>query len=192
MKKTERRFFTVNQYKEEENWLNEMAARGWNLKKSGVFKYEFESGKPGEYTYRLELLDRDADSKESRQYINFLKETGIETVCECSNWIYLRRKSSDGPFNPENPMLSELSHKIRVHNVFSRLRNAFLVALGICAVIIMVFNFIEYSSPAFDFCKGFFEGMSFAICILLAITVPSFSQLTREIENTVKEMYLHE
>lgn len=44
-------------YEKEEIWLNEMAAKGLNLISVSFCRYGFEDGTPGEYNYRLELLD---------------------------------------------------------------------------------------------------------------------------------------
>lgn len=192
MKKTVTKFWSVNEYHEEEKWLNEMAAEGWNLVKTGVVKFEFESGKPNEYIYRLELLDKDASSKESQNYINFLEETGIEKVGECNNWVYLRKKTSEGPFAPANESLNGLSHEVRVLNVFEGIRATLLVICGITAIAGTVMNFIDAEASVFQFFMGFFEGITLALCVILAVTVPVFKSLRGNITKAVKEMALHQ
>jgi len=99
MKKTVRKIFFLWEYEKEEAWINEMALAGWMLTQTGFRKYVFETGTPGEYTYRLELLEKDPHSPESKSYLDFLQETGIEVEGECINWIYLRCKTEECKFD---------------------------------------------------------------------------------------------
>ncbi|WP_239443060.1 DUF2812 domain-containing protein [Gordonibacter sp. An230] len=43
-------------------------------------RYVFEECEPGAYEYRLELLENMACAAESRRYLGFLEEMGIECV----------------------------------------------------------------------------------------------------------------
>lgn len=192
MKKIERRFWAINQYREEENWLNDMSAAGWQLVKAGIMKYEFESGPRNEYTYRLELLEKEASSEESQNYINFLEEAGIEKVGECNNWVYLRRKSSEGPFEPANKALNELTHAIRIQSSFEKIRANFIILFAVVVIASFICNFFDYSAPWFDFMKGFFEGMSFALAVVFALTSSIFKGFRRDVERIAREMALHE
>lgn len=80
MEKVIRKKFFVWQYEKEEQWINQLSAQGWHLRKASLFKYVFERGLPNEYDYRLELLEKDIDSPNQAGYMRFLVETGIETV----------------------------------------------------------------------------------------------------------------
>lgn len=51
------RVFWLWDFDKEERWLNEMASQGWQLRHPGFCNYLFEKGEPGEYVYRLEMLD---------------------------------------------------------------------------------------------------------------------------------------
>ena len=42
----------------EENWINEMSAKGWHFKQFRLGMYAFEKGEPGEYIYRVDYLDK--------------------------------------------------------------------------------------------------------------------------------------
>lgn len=46
----------------------------------GFCRYTFEPCRPGEYGIRLELLEDRPDSPQSREYLNFLAETGVDRV----------------------------------------------------------------------------------------------------------------
>ncbi|HBJ01690.1 MAG TPA: hypothetical protein DDY89_14395, partial [Lysinibacillus sp.] len=56
MEKRIYRFFI--DYEKEERWVNEMAERGWNLKKAVVGYFVFEKGMPQQYIYRNEFVSR--------------------------------------------------------------------------------------------------------------------------------------
>jgi len=80
-------------YEKEENWINSMAAKGWNL--TGIYlTYTFEEGIPGEYTYRMVLLEQRGTHPESINYIRFMEETGAEHVATYGYWIYFRKKTA--------------------------------------------------------------------------------------------------
>lgn len=98
MTKTIRKLFWVWQFEEEEQWLNEMAAKGLCLVSVGFCRYTFEECKPGEYGIRMQLLKQCPTHPESEQYIDFLENTGAEHVGTFFRWVYFRRKSADGPF----------------------------------------------------------------------------------------------
>ena len=45
------------------------------------------------------MLENHPDSPESRKYLEFLEEAGIERVGSYMRWVYLRKKAADGPFD---------------------------------------------------------------------------------------------
>ena len=57
MKRVMHRLFWAWDFDREEDWLNAWAARGLALVDVCGIRYVFEEGAPGEYEYRLELLE---------------------------------------------------------------------------------------------------------------------------------------
>ncbi len=114
-------------YEKEEKWLNEMAAKGLAMTDYSWCRYVFEETPPGEYAYRLELLDNVAVHPESRKYIAFLEETGVEQVASYMRWVYFRKKTKDGPFNLYSDINSKLRHYQRVFQLWFVLGIAELV-----------------------------------------------------------------
>lgn len=98
MRRTIRKLFFVWDFDKEEQWLNEMAAKGLCLVSVGFCKYEFEDCIPGEYKVCLQLLDKMPKNPESRKYIEFLEGTGAEHVGNFTRWAYFRKKAADGNF----------------------------------------------------------------------------------------------
>ena len=66
MKHTVRKIFL--NYEKEEEWLNEMSAKGMALIYYSWCRYVFEETQNNEYIYRIELLEKSPTSAESIPY----------------------------------------------------------------------------------------------------------------------------
>lgn len=114
MKHTIYKFFSIGAYEKEEKWLNDMAAKGLMLTDVGFCRYVFEEGTPGEYVYRLELLQHLPSHAESVTYIRFLEDTGVKFVGSYLRWVYLRKKAQDGIFELYSDVDSKIKHCKRI------------------------------------------------------------------------------
>ena len=114
MRKTVRKWFWVWDFDKEEQWLNQMAAKGLVLVGTGFCRYEFEECLPGEYQVRLELLKHQLQHAESQQYIQFIEETGAEQVGNYFRWVFFRKKTADGPFDLYSDLESRIAHLKRI------------------------------------------------------------------------------
>lgn len=101
-------------YEKEEKWLNEMAAKGMHLVDYSIGRYLFEEGQPGEYVYRIELLENMPSNAESRAYIKFMEDSGIECVASYFRWVYFRKKASEGAFDLYSDYDSRIKHYKKV------------------------------------------------------------------------------
>jgi hypothetical protein len=101
-------------FEKEERWLNEMAAQGLNLVRYRWGTYDFERGGPGEWIYRIQFLDDDARKPKSREYIDFVAETGAEPIDTYMRWVYFRKRAAEGPFEIFSDLDSRLAHYKRV------------------------------------------------------------------------------
>jgi hypothetical protein len=101
-------------FEKEEIWLNNMAAKGLNFIDYNFFRYLFEEGTPGQYTYRIELLEKLPSHPESQAYIKFMEEAGVECVGSYLRWVYFRKKKADGPFDLYSDYDSRIKHYKRV------------------------------------------------------------------------------
>ena len=114
MRKIVRKLFWAWDFDKEERWLGEMAAKGLCLIGVGWCRYEFEDCIPGEYTIRVELLKEKPSHPESVKYLEFLEETGAEQVGSYMNWIYMRKKKSEGDFQIFSDNESRIRHLTRI------------------------------------------------------------------------------
>ncbi|URZ87727.1 DUF2812 domain-containing protein [Floricoccus penangensis] len=93
MEKKVKKFFLFWQFDEEEKWLNDMSAQGWQLTEIKRTKYTFKSCQPNTYIYKLDYLD---NSKEKNQeYLNSIQSFGIEKVGQTYNLLYLSMENEN-------------------------------------------------------------------------------------------------
>lgn len=121
MKKKIHKLFWAWQFEKEEAWINEMAAKGLILTGVGFCTYIVEEGTPGEYQYRIELLDHAPASPESQKYIEFMEETGVESIGFIYNWVYFRKKPTDAPFEIFSDITSKIKHLQKIRRFLSLL-----------------------------------------------------------------------
>lgn len=140
------------EYDKEEKWLNEMAAKGMALVSVGLCKYIFEDSEPGEYTYKIELLDKMPHRSESEAYIRFLEETGAEHVGSIFRWIYIRKKTSEGALDLYSDIGSKLRYMRRLQIFFISLL-FFELAVGLMNISI---GAISYRINAINLYMGIF------------------------------------
>jgi hypothetical protein len=153
MRFTKYRILFAWDFEKEEKWLNEMSAKGMQLVGVGIFKYIFEEGNPGEYSYRIELLEELPTHPESIAYIRFMEDTGAEHIASILRWVYFRKKTSRQAFDLFSDIDSRINHLKKV-----------LWLLG--SVIPLEITAISLNMP------GVFNGYPsniFIICLLSAI-----------------------
>lgn len=137
MTKTFFKLFFVWDYEKEEQWLNEMSKKGWQLVSPGLGFYKFKKDTPNKYNYALEFV-----SDNSNDYIDFLEETGIEVIGKYFNWNYYRKLNDGKPFEIYNDQESKISHLERI----KRFLSLFLVIEGF----FLFYNIIDMFTSDFD------------------------------------------
>ena len=110
MRQVIRKLFWAWEFDKEEQWLNDMAAKGKALVSARYCTYEFEDSQPGEYAVRLEMLENSPTSPEGQQYIEFVESTGAEYVGRVMKWVYFRKKTADGPFELHGDNATRIKH----------------------------------------------------------------------------------
>jgi hypothetical protein len=105
-------------YEKEEKWLNEMSAKGFAFRDYCFGRYTFTDSEPGEYIYRIELLQNYPGHPESRKYIGFMEANGVEAVASWFAWVYFRKKAQDGSFDIYSDIESRLIHFRRVATTY--------------------------------------------------------------------------
>jgi hypothetical protein len=182
MKSVVRKLF-VN-FEKEERWLNDMASKGLNFIDYTFGRYLFEDGKPGEYIYRLELLGELPSHPESKAYIKFMEEAGIECVGSYMRWVYFRKKAVDGPFDLYTDYDSRIKYFKRVATLIG--------SLGALNLIVAIFNVVLGLTITRE--NGFSFNLYFSV-VNWAVTftlIPMFISYLKKIRKMKKEKNLYE
>ena len=108
-------------FEKEEKWINEMSAKGMALTDYSWCRYVFTETLNNDYTYRIELLQNLPTHAESIAYLRFLEENGVECVATYMRWIYLTKKTLEGPFHIYSDIESRIKHYKRVNVLWNTL-----------------------------------------------------------------------
>ena len=184
------RFYTVADYEKEEAFLNEMARAGWNLSAVGFCRYIFRRGTPGEYIYKLDMVERSESDEVKESYFNFLTDCGIRVVGEFKDWIYLQKRAADGPFDMKNDTYAKLR---QVNKVYSFSIRTVCNMMRIFAIIIILCGFLNKLAAGnmwlSDFSEGLMLGIGISSVIALAIVwVPIITKLRRKVNKLIDEI----
>lgn len=168
-------------WEKEEKWLNEMSAKGLMLTDYSWCRYVFESTKPGEFVYRIDLLNYWPTHPTSRKFIEFLEETGVEFVASYMRWVYFRKKADGGPFTLYTDIPSRIAHYKRIRLLWLPLSIAELA--------------IGFSNVTIGLLRPFtlFNLLGGLLCSLIGIALAIHSwQITRKINALKKEQAIRE
>jgi len=171
-------------FEKEEEWLNKMAAQGLNLVGYSFLRYSFEQGTPGEYIYRIELLEHDPKHPESKAYIAFMEETGIECVDTYFRWAFFRKKKSEGPFDLYSDYDSRIKHYKRIAALFGIVGGLNLAIAGYNLAI----GLVNGQERGFYF-NAYLSSLNWLIVILL---IPLFISYVRKIQKMKTEKQIYE
>jgi hypothetical protein len=108
----------------EERFLNDMVAKGYAMTKFRLGVYWFEKCEPGEYTYKIDLVN-DKDKNQRKGYYDLICETGGEIVQTYGIWVFLRKKG-------EFELYTDNESKIEQYN---RIKKKFLL-VALCELLI--------------------------------------------------------
>jgi len=105
-------------FEKEEAWLNEKAAQGLAFTHYSFLRYTFEPCEPGEYTYRVQYMEKGRWHPDSVNFLQFVEDSGVEVVSRYVNWVFLRKKTAERPFDLFSDIDSVLGHYRRVSRVW--------------------------------------------------------------------------
>ena len=180
MRQVIRKWFWAWEFDKEEQWLNNMAARGKALISARYITYEFEDSQPGEYAVRLEMLENSPTGPEGQQYIEFVESTGAEFVGRVMKWVYFRKKTADGPFEIHGDNATRIRH---LTGIIRLLKPLMAVNVG-CGVYNLCIG-IAWSSPVNVICAC----ASAAVSVLLFRGMVKLNDKKKQLE---KEAQLFE
>lgn len=154
----------------ETEWLNQMAADGWAMKRFFAGFYSFEKCEKGEYVYQIDFGDR--LFAVSSDYRELMQDAGIEIVQTWSYWVILRKKASEGKFELYTDVESSIEHYKKIRRMFK-----------VVTIAEMLCIFIEL------YC-GAVEGipMGYAVALLLGAFLAGLLNALMRLNDTIAEL----
>ena len=184
------RYFTIADYEREQKWLNAMSRSGWNFVRTNGFIYTFEKGTPGEYIYKIDLPNESMTDVEVDAYYKFMEECGIEVVSSFKFWRYLRKKSTDGPFDSVNNTMAQLTMVNKAYGMATKMLCFFIV---IFALIILALNIALafVSGNVAEFISGVIYGIASSAFLAMAIImIPIIQRLRTRVNELIDDIQI--
>ncbi|WP_019240960.1 MULTISPECIES: DUF2812 domain-containing protein [Bacillus] len=153
-------------FKKEEKWLNEMATNGLHLVDFSFGRYVFEEGVPGEYIYRIELLEQLAMHPQSQAYIQFMKESGVECIATYGRWVFFRKRACKGVF--------ELFSKVSILMGYYKKVMSFVGILAGLNLLLALINIVNGLNSGMLSTLIYFSLLNLAVFILLFTLLVSY------------------
>ena len=184
------RYFTIADYEREQKWLNAMSRSGWDFVRTNGFIYTFEKGTPGEYIYKIDLPNESMTDVEVDAYYKFMEECGIEVVSSFKFWRYLRKKSTDGPFDSVNNTMAQLTMVNKAYGMATKMLCFFIV---IFALIILALNIALafVSGNVAELISGAINGIpSSAFLAMAIIMIPIIQRLRTRVNELIDDLQI--
>ncbi len=183
------RFWTIAEYEQEEQWINEMARDGWALTAVGCCRYIFRRTRPGEFIYKLDMVERTTQDEVKENYFNFLTECGIRVVGEYKDWIYLQKRAVEGPFDMKNDTYAKLR---RVNKIYSFAIRTICRLLRVFMALILILSLVDWfttNAAVVGICEDLMAGVGIGSVIALSlIWVPIVRKLRRQVNKLIDEI----
>ena len=124
----------------EEAFLNEMSAKGYAMKRFFLGLYTFEKCRPGEYTYRVDLIS-DKTVEQRNELYDLVQDSGGELVQTWGIWAFFRKKGNFELYTDPESQIKQ----------FRRIRKKFagLALLEFAIAIPQWFSFVEMSESMY-------------------------------------------
>jgi hypothetical protein len=184
------RYYTIADYEREQKWLNAMSRSGWNFVRTNGFIYTFEKGTPGEYIYKIDLPNESMTDVEVDAYYKFMEECGIEVVSSFKFWRYLRKKSTDGPFDSVNNTMAQLTMVNKAYGMATKMLCFFIV---IFALIILALNIalVFVSGNVAELISGVIYGIASSAFLAMAIImIPIIQRLRTRVNELIDDIQI--
>lgn len=175
MEKKVFKFITVDQLEKEQEFLHDMALKGWHFTSYKNLRYHFEQGKPANYVYRIDYKETLEDLDE---YLAIFEGAGWEAAYSYpifqGSWIYFRKLSTDETQNLEiftdKASMIDLLKKVRTHWTW------FGIAMSLLLFFLVFLNLIVS--------KSLISGIPTVICflVILILYAKLFINLTTKIK----------
>lgn len=162
------RFRYCGTHIKDENYMNEMSAKGWNTKSLIEGFWRFEKGNKNEYTYRVYYF-REMNKKAINDKIEELKKEDIEFVHRYSFWGIFRAKRDFELYNEQEKL-----------NVCDKIRKPMIMVTILCPILILLCAILSIRINRIFVIATCFIVVYYFICLYLMI---EYTKLIKSIKN---------
>lgn len=163
--KTEIKFFSVPQWKKEENYLREQHKKGWELVAvSGLGCYRFKKCEPKDVVYQLDYNPDSLAKKE--EYLQMFRDCGWEYLQNYMGYSYFRKAASEMDGTEEEIFCDDASRLDMMKRVFTGRMTPLLVVF-FSIIIPEIFMQSQINSPIT-------HGLMVFFCVLFVIYLGLF------------------
>ena len=159
-----------------------MSAKGLAFTDYFLGRYSFTDCIPGEYTYRIELLEKSSYHPESQHYFEFMEENGAERILSWHRWTYFRKRSEGGKFEIYNDIGSRISHYKRVSTLYLCL-GAMNIGIGCVQLDSAIGYFLSGDTPAFTI---FLLGLLWSMGLIFLLLWNSYRKKIKKLKQEKK------
>lgn len=157
------RFFSIFQYDQEEEFLNEMGRKGYELVDISFIKYKFKETKDKDYVYKLDYIGN-LKEDEIDEYKQLFKDNGWEYLLTLYEYAYFRKKSMEKEVNIFSDRESKLN---MLQNILVK-RVLFMLPFVALMIYVSVFYNKEIDQPFLEALRTFITSVG-SIYLLTAI-----------------------
>ncbi len=142
------RFFTLTDYEKEEQWLREMANKGWMLNSVNVWFYTFVRITPKDIVFKLDFQDTREEPEE--EYLKMLEDYGWAYLTSVNNYRYLYKEATGD--EAENELYSDNASKLDMLQRIVKCKVLPVMCIFLCCVVPGFIRVIEgdYSSNGWN------------------------------------------
>lgn len=163
--KTEIKFFTIPEWKKEEQYLREQHKNGWAfVEVNGFCQYHFKRCEPKDMVYQLDYNPDSTSQKE--EYIQMFKDCGWEYLQNYVGYSYFRKAASEMDGTEEEIFCDDASRLDMLTRVFKG-RMIPLLVVFFSIIIPQIIMQSQVNTPAN-------KGLLVFFCVLLVVYLVMF------------------
>lgn len=152
----------------EEEFLNTISKRGYELVNFFLGFYTFKKCDPNEYTYRVDLIGN-KNREELEDYMELLEDSGVVLIRRWGPWAIFKKK---GEFELYTDKESQIKLYTRIRNMFG--------SLGILELACMIGPMVSYIQ--------YKERIALYVTILILLTVLAFTNQVFKCNKKIKNL----
>lgn len=167
--KSEMKFFTIPEWKKEEQYLREQHKKGWEfVEVNGFCQYHFKKCLPKDMVYQLDYNPDSVSQKE--EYIQMFKDCGWEYLQNYVGYSYFRKAASEIDGTEEEIFCDDASRLDMLTRVFKG-RMIPLLVVFFAIIIPQIIMQSQINTPAN-------KGLLVLFCVLLVVYLVMFMSFT--------------